>query len=54
MKLGPYELDTIITGDAKELALELPIASIDFIIADIRQRKRYRHIISFVHIQGRL
>lgn len=32
--LGPYELDTIVTGDARELSKAIPDESIDLIIAD--------------------
>jgi len=34
MKLGPYELNTIVTGDARELAKAIPDESIDLIYAD--------------------
>jgi modification methylase len=33
-KLGPYELDTIVTGDATELAKSLPDSCIDLIFTD--------------------
>ena len=33
-KLGPYDLDTIVTGDARELAQALPDESIDLIFTD--------------------
>ena len=32
--LGPYELDTIVTGDARELAAALPSGSVDLIFTD--------------------
>lgn len=34
MNLGPYELDTIITGDALELAKAIPDESVDLIFTD--------------------
>jgi len=34
MKLGPYDLDTIYTGDARELAKAIPDESIDLIFTD--------------------
>lgn len=34
MKLGPYELDTIVTGDARELAQALPDESVDLVLTD--------------------
>lgn len=34
MKIGPYELDCIVTGDARLLAQALPDESIDFIFTD--------------------
>jgi len=34
MKLGPYELDTIYTGDARELAKAIPDESVDLIFTD--------------------
>lgn len=34
MKLGPYELDRIYTGDARELAKDLPDESVDLIFTD--------------------
>ena len=34
MKLGPYELDTIVTGDARELAAALPDESVDLVLTD--------------------
>jgi DNA modification methylase len=33
-KLGPYDLDTIVTGDARELAKEIPDESVDLIFTD--------------------
>lgn len=33
-KLGPYELNSIITGDARELAKAIPDESVDLIISD--------------------
>lgn len=33
-KLGPYELNTIVTGDARELAEAIPDESVDLIITD--------------------
>jgi DNA modification methylase len=32
--LGPYELNTVITGDARELAKDIPDESVDLIISD--------------------
>ena len=32
--LGPYELDTIVTGDARELAKAIPDESIDLVLTD--------------------
>jgi DNA modification methylase len=34
VKLGPYDLDTIITGDARELAQAIPDESVDLIFTD--------------------
>ena len=34
MKLGPYELNTIVTGDARELAKAIPDESVDLIFTD--------------------
>lgn len=34
MKLGPYELNSIITGDARELAEAIPDCSVDLIFTD--------------------
>lgn len=34
MKLGPYELDQIYTGDARELAKAIPDESVDLILCD--------------------
>lgn len=34
MKLGPYDLNTIITGDARELAKTIPDESVDLIFTD--------------------
>ena len=33
-KLGPYDLDTIVTGDARELAAALPDESVDLVLTD--------------------
>ncbi len=46
MKLGPYELNSIVTGDAKTLLLELPEACIDLTVTsppydDLRAYKGY-------------
>ena len=34
LKLGPYDLDSIVTGDARELALVIPDESVDLIFTD--------------------
>ena len=34
MKLGPYDLNSIITGDARELSKAIPDASVDLIFTD--------------------
>ena len=34
MKLGPYDLNTIVTGDARELARAIPDESVDLIFTD--------------------
>ena len=34
MKLGPYDLNTIITGDARELAKAIPDESVDLVLTD--------------------
>jgi len=34
MKLGPYELNTIITGDARKLAKAIPDESVDLLVED--------------------
>jgi len=36
-KLGPYDLDTIITGDARELAKAIPDESVDLIFTWSKQ-----------------
>lgn len=41
MKLGPYELGQIYTGDAKVLCKEIPDESIDLIITDPEYSKKY-------------
>jgi predicted methyltransferase len=33
-RLGPYELDSIVTGDARELARVLPDESVDMVLTD--------------------
>lgn len=39
--LGPYPLDSIITGDARELAQAIPDESVDLIFTDPPYHKRY-------------
>jgi len=43
-KLGPYDLDNIITGDAQELAKAIPDESIDIIFTDPPYSKEYLYL----------
>ena len=40
-RLGPYELNTIVTGDARELAKAIPDESVDLILTDPPYPKEY-------------
>jgi len=43
MKLGPYDLNTIVTGDARILAKDIPDESVDIIFTGgwLRRRPGY-------------
>ncbi len=48
MNIGLYELDTIITGDARELAKAIPDGSIDMIFTDPPYIKKYMHLYAWL------
>lgn len=51
-RLGPYELNTIVTGDARELAEAIPDNSVDLIFTDPPYPKEYLYLYEWVAIEA--
>ena len=45
--LGPYDLDSIVTGDARKLAASLPDESVDMMLTDPPFGIGFKYVIIF-------
>lgn len=52
-RLGPYELNRIYTGDARELAPAIPDESVDLIFTDPPYPREYLHLYEWLAVEAR-